>query len=150
MLKIGDSAPVFNLHDQNGKLVTLDQYKGKWLVLYFYPEDDTHSCTTEACSFSENLEKIEKLGATVVGISPDSPESHQKFIEKFSLKFPLLSDEKLEAIKSYEAWGVIKDKESVLRSTYLIDPNGMIKMIYRDVKVDTHFAELIQELENKI
>jgi len=150
MLKIGDSAPVFNLHDQNEKLTTLDQFKGKWLVLYFYPADGTPGCTTEARSFSENLDTIEKLGGQVVGISPDSPQSHQNFIEKCSLKFPLLCDEKLEAVKSYDAWGTIKDKKGVLRTTYLIDPNSVIKMIYHDVQVDQHFSEVLQELKKLV
>jgi len=147
MLTVEDSAPIFNLHDQNEKLTTLDQFKGKWIVLYFYSQDDTPGCTKEACSFSQNIDQINALNAQIIGISPDSPQSHKKFIAKYGLKFPLLSDEKLEALKSYEAWGVKEDKETVLRSTYLIDPNGIIKKIFKDVKVDTHFSEVLEELK---
>lgn len=148
MLKIGDAAPIFSLHDQNEQLVTLDQLKGKWLILYFYPKDDTPGCTTEACSFSNNLQDLSKLNATVVGISPDSPESHRNFIQKHQLNLLLLCDEKLGVIKSYDAWGVKQDKEGVLRTTYLIDPIGNIQAIFRDVNVDRHFNEVLNALKS--
>ena len=128
-------APEFELHDQDGKLVKLSDYKGKWVVLYFYPKDDTPGCTTEACNFRDERESIAELGnAEVIGISKDSVKSHKKFAEKHNLNFTILSDESLNTLKAYEAWGERsmygKFYMGIIRSTYIIDPAGNIAKHY--------------------
>ncbi len=145
-------APNFSLPDQDGETCTLKDYAGKWLVLYFYPKDDTPGCTTEACSFRDERELIANLGnAEVVGISKDSVTSHKKFVDKYKLNFTLLSDETLETIKSYNAWGERsmygKVYLGVIRSTFIIDPNGNIVKEYPKVNPKKHAAEIIKDLE---
>ncbi len=124
----GQKAPAFSLPDQDGKTVKLDEYKGRWLVLYFYPNDDTPGCTTEACDFTNGLKDFEKLDAVVVGCSPNSDESHRKFIAKYKLKVRLLSDPGHGVMEPYGAWGekVLYGKKSigVIRSTAIISPDG--------------------------
>src|SRR6185369_2579565 len=123
-------APSFALPDQNGKVHKLSDYKGKWLIVYFYPKDDTPGCTKEACAFRDASKDYIKRGVSIVGISKDSVKSHDKFANKFSLNFPLLSDEGLETIKAYGAWGKKKlygrESHGVFRNTYLINPKGEI------------------------
>ena len=141
-LKKGVKAPKFCLPDKDNNNVCLDDFQGKYVVLYFYPKDNSPSCTTEAIGFTGILTQLQKLEAEVVGISPDSPESHAKFIEKKNLKVTLLSDGEKEVIKSYGKWGKKKfrGKEymGVIRSTFLIDPEGNIAHIWPKVSVKGH------------
>ena len=147
-LKTGQKAPAFSLLNQNEKKNSLADYKGMWVVLYFYPKDDTPGCTTEACDFTSGLKGFEKLSATVLGVSPDSPESHRAFIAKFNLKITLLSDPDKKALTRYGAWGMKKmygkEVEGVIRSTFIIDPEGRIAHVWYDVKADGH-AEKVRE-----
>ncbi len=150
-LKEGDIAPDFNLPGSSGRTVKLSSHKGKNVVLYFYPEDDTPGCTREACSFRDNLPKFEGMDAVILGVSKDSLGSHKKFIDKYSLNFTLVSDEGLQAHKRYDTW---KEKNNygrtywgTERSTFIIDKGGRIKKIFRRVKVDGHEAEVLQSLK---
>jgi len=141
-LKTGSKAPEFSLHDKDKKDVSLSDFKGKYVILYFYPKDNSPACTTEAIGFTGILPALQKLDAVVVGISPDSPESHAKFIEKKNLKVILLSDVDKKVIKEYGKWGKKKfrGKEymGVIRSTFLIDPDGKIAHIWPKVSVKGH------------
>lgn len=130
MLEIGTKAPSFSLPDQNGDIHTLEEYKGKKVILYFYPKDNTAGCTKQACGFGERYPLFQEKGAVVIGISKDSVKSHKNFETKHSLPFTLLSDPDLEAIQAYDVW---KEKKNygktymgILRTTYLIDENGII------------------------
>jgi thioredoxin-dependent peroxiredoxin len=147
-LTVGKKAPAFALPDQDGKAVKLGDYKGSWVVLYFYPKDDTPGCTTEACDFTDGLKDFEKLESVVLGCSPDSPESHRKFIAKYKLKVRLLSDPGHEAMEAYGAWGekVLYGKRSigVIRSTVIIDPAGNVAHHWARVKSAGH-AEAVRE-----
>ena len=145
-LKVGDKAPDFSLPDQDGKTVSLKSLKGKQMVLYFYPKDDTPGCTKEACGFRDSLKAIEKINTVVLGVSMDNAASHQKFIKKYSLPFPLLCDEDGTVSKAY---GVYKLKNmygktywGIERSTFIIDETGKLKAIFRKVKVDGHVDEV--------
>jgi peroxiredoxin Q/BCP len=149
-LAVGDAAPDFELPASLGKSVRLSSLKGKQVVLYFYPADDTPGCTREACAFRDNLPRFEGVDAVVLGVSSDSLESHAKFINKYSLNFTLLSDEKLLAHKKYDTW---KEKNNygrtymgTERSTFVIGTDGRIKRIFRKVKVDGHEAEVLAAL----
>jgi len=145
-LKVGDNAPDFCIPDKDNKKVCLNEFKGKHVVVYFYPKDNTPGCTTEAIGFTGILPELQKLNADVIGISPDSPESHAKFIEKKNLKVTLLSDLNKEVIKSFGKWGKKKfrGKEymGVTRSTFLIDPKGKIAHIWPKVSVKGHPGEV--------
>lgn len=150
MLKEGDKAPDFKLKDSNGKIVSLKDFRGKDVVLYFYPKDDTSGCTKEACSFRDSYPDFNKLDAVILGISADSEESHRKFISKYELPFTLLSDPGKEAIDAYGVW---KEKSmygkkymGIERTTFLIDRNGKIKKIFPKVKVDGHADEILSFL----
>jgi peroxiredoxin Q/BCP len=149
-LESGTKAPDFCLQDQWDKSVCLKDLKGRWVVLYFYPKDDTPGCTTEACDFTNSLKSFEKLDAVVLGVSPDSPESHVRFSDKYKLKLRLLSDPEHQVIETYGAWGIKKNygKEywGVIRSTYLIDPQGRIRHIWPRVTVEGHVEEVHQTL----
>jgi len=142
----------FSLPDQNSKLHKLSDYRGKWVVLYFYPKDDTPGCTKEACSFRDNLQSLASKNVVVLGISADSPDSHQKFINKYNLNFILLSDESTDLIKKYNSWGkkVLYGKEyvGILRKTCLIDPNGEIAKVYEKVNTENnaHTNEILKDL----
>lgn len=140
----------FRLMDQNGKERTLNDFAGKWLLIYFYPKDDTPGCTIEACSLRDNFHELERLGVQIVGISKDSVKSHLKFSEKYNLNFPLLSDESTETIKAYGAWGEKKFMgrifEGVLRKSYLIDPEGVVVKIYEKVNPTKHAGEIINDV----
>ena len=145
-------APDFALQNQRGETRTLADYAGKWLVLYFYPEDDTPGCTTEACSFRDERDAIAELGnAKVVGVSKDSVESHQKFIEKYHLNFTLLSDPDHNVIDAYGSWDHAASTDptynATLRNTFIIDPNGNIAKEYRGVDPKTHAAQIIADLK---
>jgi peroxiredoxin Q/BCP len=146
----GEAAPDFALPSSNGDNVKLSALKGKNVVLYFYPADDTSGCTKEACSFRDNLPKFDSLNATILGISKDSLDSHKSFIQKYGLNFTLLSDEELKVHHLYGTW---KEKNmygkkyrGTERSTFVIDKNGKIKKIFRRVKVDGHEKEVLEAL----
>ena len=136
----------FHLPDQNNTIHTLNQYHGKWIVLYFYPKDDTPGCTVEACKFRDSLSELQKLGVVILGVSKDSVASHKKFAEKYHLNFPILSDESKEIIKAYDAWGALGTK----RKTFLIDPNGEIKKVYENVNPTVHAGEIIKDIQDKL
>ncbi|NHJ23994.1 MAG: thioredoxin-dependent thiol peroxidase [Candidatus Lokiarchaeota archaeon] len=149
-LKVGDKAPDFCLPDKDNQEVCLKDFKGKNTIIYFYPADNTPGCTTEAIGFTDILPEFQKLDATVIGVSPDSPESHAKFIEKKNLKVTLLSDENKDVLKKYGAWGLKKFKgktyTGVIRSTFLVDSEGKIAYIWPKVSVKGH----AEEVKNKL
>jgi peroxiredoxin Q/BCP len=149
-LKIGDKAPQFSLPTGDGKTISLKDLKGKKVVLYFYPKDNTSGCTKEACSFQENLSAVKKKGAVVLGVSADSVASHAKSATKYDLSFPLLSDEKKEMLKAYGVW---KEKSlygrkymGIERTTLVINEDGKIAQIFPKVKVDGHTDEVLAAL----
>lgn len=144
------TAHSFSLLDQDGKVHTLSDYAGKWLVLYFYPKDDTPGCTVEACSFRDNTAELARLNAVVLGVSKDTIQSHQKFASKHKLNFPLLADTTGEVCKAY---GVLKEKSmfgnkyiGVSRDTFLINPEGQVVKEYRGVNPLTHWSEIQKDL----
>lgn len=146
-LQPGAIAPGFNLKDQNFKTHTLDDYKNQWVVLYFYPKDDTPGCTTEACHFRDDILKIRALNANVLGVSLDDVKSHEEFAKKYSLPFPLLADTDADVSKAYGALtnlGIIKLSK---RHTFIIGKDGLIKKIYRDVEPNTHSQQIIDDLK---
>lgn len=151
MLTAGTKAPDFTLNDQQGHPVSLSDFKGKRIVLYFYPRDSTPGCTRQACAFAGAYHRYEELGVAVIGISKDSTSSHQRFAEKYDLPFTLLSDPELTAIKSYDVWQEKKlyGKVSmgVVRSSYVIDENGIIEHVIPKAKPDTNAAEILAYLE---
>jgi peroxiredoxin Q/BCP len=143
----GSQAPSFNLQDQNGDWHKLDDYKGQWLAIYFYPKDDTPGCTTEACNFRDNIYAFKAIGAAVVGISVDDVESHKEFSDKYKLPFTLLADEDHEAAAAY---GVLKDYKLIKlasRQSFLVDPEGNIAKHYDDVDPDTHTDEVLADIK---
>lgn len=144
-------APAFKLLDQDNKWHSLTDYKGKWVILYFYPKDDTPGCTTEACSFRDEYDYIQENGAVVLGMSKDSVKSHKKFAEKYNLHFPLLSDESLNTIKAYGAYGERsmygKTYMGIIRSTFLINPEGQIAKEYPKVTPKGHAVQIVKDLE---
>jgi peroxiredoxin Q/BCP len=146
-LKVGDKAPDFSLPTTSGDSLSLKHLKGKKVILYFYPKDDTPGCTREACSFRDNIKVIQKRGAVVLGVSTDSVASHQKFTDKYDLPFMLVSDEEKELVQKYGVW---KEKNmygrkymGVERTTFLIDEKGVIAQIFEKVKVDGHTEEIL-------
>lgn len=149
MLKVGDKAPNFKLLDQNSKEHTLEMYKGKKVLIYFYPKDDTPGCTTEACNFRDNIEELSNLCVVILGVSKDSVKSHKKFAEKYNLNFPILSDESTLMIQAYGAWRkkkfMGKEYMGIERMSVLIDENGKVAKIYEEVKPDVHTQEVIQD-----
>jgi peroxiredoxin Q/BCP len=151
MLKVGQKAPAFKLVDQNGQLQSLKDYVGKWVLIYFYPKDDTPGCTKEACTIAEIYKDFKRMGVTVFGVSKDSVRSHQKFAEKYSLPFALLSDESTEMIQKYQAWGekTMRGKKymGTFRVSYLVSPKGTIAKVYSDVDPTHHALELLADLK---
>jgi peroxiredoxin Q/BCP len=147
MLEEGTQAPDFTLPDENGTEVSLSQFRGKKVVIYFYPKDDTPGCTKEACNFRDNYDAILEKGAVVLGVSADSQKSHQKFKSKYELPFFLLSDPDKAMIQQYGAWGEKKmygkTYEGVIRSTYVIDEDGKIAKVFPTVKPAEHGAEVL-------
>jgi peroxiredoxin Q/BCP len=147
-LEVGKKAPAFTLQDETGTKIKLSDFAGQWVVLYFYPKDDTPGCTTEACEFTSGLSGFEKLKAVVLGCSADSPESHRKFIAKYKLKVKLLSDPEHVVMEKYGAWGEKnnygKKSMGVIRSTVLIDPSGRVAHHWPKVKAEGH-AEKVRE-----
>jgi len=146
VLNEGDIAPDFELIDQYRKAHSLSDYAGKWVVLYFYPKDDTPGCTTEACNFRDDIFKIRALNAEVMGVSLDSAESHASFAEKHGLPFPLLSDADKEVTKKYGCLMSIGPVKYAKRHTFIINPEGKLAKIYRNVKPKQHSAEVIADL----
>jgi len=150
-LKIKDEAPEFSLPDNNNKNTSLKEFKGKWVVLYFYPKDNTPGCTLEAKEFTDKIKEFEKRNAVVIGISPDSPKSHCNFIEKHNLSVKLLSDEKHSVLEKYGVWQLKKrygrEYYGVERSTFLIDPEGKIAYLWKSVNVNGHVEEVLAKLQ---
>jgi peroxiredoxin Q/BCP len=151
MIEAGTPAPDFTLTDQNGNKVTLSNLKGSPVVLYFYPKDDTPGCTKEACGFRDAIADYKRAGAVILGVSPDSTDSHAKFAKKFDLPFPLLAD---VDHKICEVYGVWKEKNmygrksmGVERTTFLIDAKGMVQKIFPRVKVDGHVGAVLEAIE---
>ncbi len=151
MLEIGTKAPDFTLPDKDGNPVSLSDFSGKKVVLYFYPRDNTPGCTRQACAFAGAFEEFKKIDAVVIGISKDSAASHQKFAEKYGLPFILLSDPELTAIQAYGVWQEKKNygkvSMGVVRSTFIIDKNGVIEKVMPKVKPDTNAAEVLAYLQ---
>ena len=145
------SAPDFKLLDESGVLRSLSDFRGKPLVLYFYPKDDTPGCTQEACNFRDDYSMFEEAGVTILGVSPDSPKSHAKFKAKYGLPFNLLADEDHAVAELYGVWGpkkfMGKAYEGVYRTTFLIDANGRISMVFENVKPAEHSAEILSVLK---
>ena len=151
MVEEGKKAPVITLNDQDGKKVSLNDFKGKNIILYFYPKDNTSGCTLEACNFRDDFPKFGNMKAVILGVSPDSVESHKKFAVKYNLPFRLLSDEKKSVLNKYGVW---KEKSmygikymGVERSTIVIDKVGRIRKIFRKVKVADHNKEVMEVLK---
>jgi len=146
-LKIGDKAPLINAVDQNGNKITLDQYKGKKVVLYFYPKDMTSGCTAQACNLSDNYSHLNKNGYDVIGVSCDSIKRHQKFIEKYDLPFNLISDEDKKVVNDYGVWQLKKfmgrEYMGIVRTTFLIDENGVVEDIIFKVNTKDHTSQII-------
>lgn len=145
--KAGDQAPDFTLPDANGQQHKLSDYAGKWLVLYFYPKDDTPGCTKEACSFRDDLAQLQKLGAQVVGVSVDDTQSHAEFAKKYHLPFPLLSDKGGKVAERYGALMNLGVISKAKRYTFLIDPHGKIAKTYLSVDTSRHSQQIIDDLK---
>ncbi len=149
-LKAGDLAPAFEANDQNGNSVSLESLKGKKIILFFYPKDNTPGCTAEACNLRDNYADLKEKGFEVIGVSPDSEASHQKFITKFDLPYTLLVDSEKKILNDYGAWGEKKmygkTYMGVLRSTFIIDSDGKIEKIIEKVKTKEHTKQIYGEL----
>jgi peroxiredoxin Q/BCP len=150
-VEAGEKAPDFKTESSSGRKLSLKDFKGKWVVLYFYPKDDTPGCTREACSFRDSFKRIESLDAVVLGCSPDDLKAHDKFIDKYNLPFILLSDPDHTIAKAYGVW---KEKSmygrkvmGIERSTFLISPDGMVHKAWPKVKVESHVDEIVDELK---
>lgn len=150
-MEVGTLAPDFALPDQEGRTHRLSDYRGRWVVLYFYPKDDTPGCTKEACGFRDQMGSLKALDAVVLGVSADDVESHKRFAEKYGLNFPLLADPERKVIGAYGAWGKKnlygKEVEGVLRQTFLIDPEGRIAKVWRKVSPEGHALEVAEALK---
>ena len=151
MLKEGDKAPDFTSTDDEGNKISLKDFRGKKVVLYFYPKDNTSGCTKEACNFRDNMGRVKRKDAVVLGVSPDSEKSHLKFKEKFDLNFPLVVDEDKKIVSAYGVW---KEKSlygrkfmGVVRTTFIIDENGKIAKIFPKVKVEGHVDQVLEALK---
>ena len=151
MLETGTKAPDFTLNDKDGKVVSLSDFMGKKVVLYFYPKDNTPGCTRQACAFAAAYEDFKTLDAVVIGVSKDSEASHRKFAEKYGLPFILLSDPELKAIQAYGVWQEKKNygkvSMGVVRSTFIIDEKGLIEKVMPKIKPDTNAAEILAYLK---
>ncbi len=150
LLEVGAKAPSFETIDQDGNSVKLDDFKGKKVVLYFYPKDDTPGCTKEACAFRDNLPKFDKLNVEVLGVSVDNQKKHKKFADKYELSFKLLVDEEKIIVQKYKVWGLKKmmgrEYMGTNRVTYIIDENGKIMKVYPKVKPEKHAEEILQDI----
>ncbi len=150
-LKIGDLAPDFALPDQKGEVRRLSDFRGRWVVLYFYPKDNTPGCTKEACGFRDLFPKFQRRKIVVIGISTDSVRSHEKFAEKYDLPFLLLADEEKAVVRAYGVWGqksfMGRTTMGTHRTSFLVDPEGHIAKIYERVRPETHAEEVFRDLE---
>jgi len=150
VLEPGIKAPAFQLPDQNGEMHTLEEYRGKKVILYFYPKDNTPGCTKQACGFGELYPQFMEKGAVVLGVSKDSVASHKKFEEKYNLPFTLLADPELKAIKAYDVWQEKKNygkvSMGVVRTTYLIDEQGMIARVFKNVKAAQNPEQMMESI----
>ncbi len=146
--KPGDQAPAFSGKDQSGNMVSLESFRGSKVVLYFYPKDDTPGCTAEACSLRDNYEALLARGYKVVGVSPDSEKSHQKFTEKYELPFPLIADTGKNILQDYGVWGRKKfmgrEYDGVIRTTFVIDEKGIIEEVIEKVDTKNHAAQVLK------
>lgn len=147
---VGSAAPDFSLPDQNGKVRSLSDFRGKWLALYFYPKDDTPGCTKEACTYRDDLDKISALGAQVVGISVDDTASHVAFVKKYNLTFPLLSDETGVVATHYGSLNDLFVIKVAKRNTFLIDPQGKVAKVYLSVQPEENSQQVIADLQQLI
>jgi peroxiredoxin Q/BCP len=147
----GSLAPLFTLPDQDGTERSLESFRGSWVLLYFYPKDDTTGCTKEACSIRDSFPSFDASKVTVLGVSPDSVKSHKKFAEKYELPFMLLADEGKEVVNAYGVWGRKKfmgrEYDGVFRTSFLIGPDGKIEKVYENVKPEVHAAEVLDDLK---
>lgn len=154
MSLVGKQAPAFTLNNQQGEAVSLGDFKGKYVVLYFYPKDSTPGCTTQACDFRDSIEDFTALNAVILGVSPDSEASHQKFIAKHELPFDLLVDEEKEAAEAYDVWKLKKnfgrEYMGIERSTFLIDPEGKVVKEWRKVRVKDHIEDALTTLKEMV
>ena len=150
MLIPGEKAPAFSLPSDDGKTVSLEDLRGRPVVLYFYPKDDTPGCTTEACDFRDNWQAVQDAGAVVLGVSPDGVDSHRAFKKKFDLPFPLLADEDHAVAEAYGAWGEKmnygRKYVGLIRSTFIIDKDGMIRRAFPKVRAKGHVAKILEVL----
>ncbi|MFZ4462909.1 MAG: thioredoxin-dependent thiol peroxidase [Bacteroidales bacterium] len=149
MIDAGQKAPDFSAQDQSGNTITLADFTGKKLVLYFYPKDDTPGCTKEACNLRDNYQSLLENGFAVLGVSPDTSASHRKFADKFTLPFPLLADPDLAITKAYGAWGEKnmygKKYEGLLRTTFIIDEKGVVESVIKKVQTDNHTNQILKK-----
>lgn len=149
-ISVGSPAPAFSVPDETGTTRALDDFRGKYVVLYFYPKDDTPGCTTEACNFRDDYSAYEAAGVVILGVSPDSPKSHARFKQKFNLPFSLLADENHAICEAYGVWGqkqfMGREYMGVLRTTFLIDPEGKIAKVFENVRPADHSAEVLAAL----
>jgi peroxiredoxin Q/BCP len=147
---VGSKAPDFTLRDQEGRLVRLSDFRGRKVIIYFYVRDDTPGCTRQACSFRDGIEKVEERKAIVLGVSPDPVESHKRFVERYHLPFPLLSDEDAELAKKFGVWGKKnmygRTFHGIIRSTFIINEEGLVEKEFRRVKADGHFDRILKEI----
>lgn len=154
MLHANDAAPAFSLPDQDGKIHALSDYAGKWLLVYFYPKDDTPGCTEEACKFRDSTSQLEKRGLTVIGISTDPVQSHKKFADKYDLPFTLLADTEKKVVEAYGVWAEKsmygKKYMGTLRTSFLIGPDGKIIKVYENVKPGSHAEEILHDMDDRI
>ncbi|HLS23575.1 MAG TPA: thioredoxin-dependent thiol peroxidase [Pseudogracilibacillus sp.] len=153
-IQVGEQAPDFELQNQDGEVVRLSDYRGKRVVLYFYPKDMTPGCTTQACDFRDNYEQFKDLNTVVLGVSPDPIERHQKFIDKHDLPFPLLADTENEVAKLYDVWKLKKmfgnEFYGIERSTFIVDEEGIIRKIWRRVRVKGHIDETVKFIKEEL
>ena len=153
-LEAGTKAPAFTLPDQDGNPVSLEDFKGAKVLVYFYPADDTPGCTREACQFNDNLAHFQAAGVPVIGISRDDAQSHQRFRNKYGLRFPLLTDADHQVMDAYGAWGEKtrfgKTSVGVLRTTFLVDEQGRIERAWHNVKADGHATQVLEALGPKV
>jgi len=153
MPQVGQPAPDFTAADQAGEPVTLSDYRGKWVVLYFYPRDNTSGCTKEACSLRDSGETLADANAVVLGVSTDTPESHRSFIEKFSLPFTLIADTDAEVSSRYGVYGEKerdgKKSMGVMRTTFIIDPKGIVRKVFTKVDVENHGKEVLAVIQGR-
>ena len=147
LLKVGDPAPRFTLPDQDGRVRKLEDFRGQWVALYFYPKDDTPGCTEQACRFRDDLAQLTALGAQVVGVSVDTSASHAEFAKKYSLPFPLLADEKGEVAERYGSLTNLGVMKLAKRNTFLIDPDGKIAKVYLKASTSRNSIEVIDDLK---